>query len=792
MPDNWDKSKDPESKKQTFEKEFATVEKVLSVIKPMEDIERLRASDRAKIDGLFNGKRPYTEEECDKHGITINVNWGEGKRIMRDATNQLNQALLHPGLLFNCSLEAGPEDKRDEWGQKFTANIHKPLQRGLSGLRHYYMIRNRNASIAMHGIGALLWANDFRWMAKFIGLEDLLIPTETYCDLTNCRYLCANQYLVPGELMEVMQGDNVKPGWNKKMIGGILDSMKNLYSEGVPPTWRDQPEAMTNIWKENKGYYYTDAVPRIRTRWFFYQQLNDPKKWYRKMILREAYGDVKPSTGFLFEEKDSFAEDIHEILSVQFGDNNYVAPLKYHAVRGLGVDLYAPIETLNRLRCEFVQSVFEHLKMYFRIQDPQDRDRLKQIVLSQYGVLPEGLNIVPRDDRHQIDPRLVEEAMGQLGEIMQTNASSYLPNQDDGKEKTMTAREANIRANQANTMVSAMIVALYMQEGFYYEEIVRRFCKKSSNDPDVKEFQKACKADGIPEEYITDPEVWRVTPERVLGGGDRSQAQQEAWLLWQNRTAFEPSVQPQIGRLVWSTVLNDPNKANLLVPMAKPESTNGTIMAESVFGTLMTGNQIPLRQGVDYIGYVQTLLRMTGSVVQRIMQQGGVATGMDEIIGLATACQNIQLHIAAIAADAQQKQTVKQLADGLAQLLNLIKAIAQRTLQQRAAAQKAGQGGQGQMEAAKTQGLILNAQTKARINEASAALKRHQKQVDFALDQQRRNIELAAEIGRENARHHMALAHENANQVMQMLGDLRQMMNTADQTGDEQSLETAA
>jgi|SRR5579872_3029114 len=771
--DNWDKGKKADDDKpDDFTNEFSSVEKVLGVIKPMEDVERLRASDRAKIDGLFNGKRPYTDEECEKHGIVINVNWGEGKRIMRDAMNQLNQALLHPGILFNCTLEDGQLDKRDEWSQKFTANIQKPLQRGESGRKHYYVIKNRNATIAMHGIGALLWANDFRWMPRFVGLEDLLIPTETYCDLGNCRYFAVNQYLTPGELIDIMDGDKTKPGWNKKMIEKILVAMKGIYSEGVPPTWRDQPEAMTNIWKENRGYYYTDAVPKIRARWFFYQQVDEPKKWFRKMILREAYGDVKPSSGFIFDETEPFAENISEILNLQFGDNNYVAPLKYHSVRGLGVDLYAPIETLNRLRCEFVQSVFEHLKMYFRIQDPSDRDRLKQIVLSQYGVLPEGLQIVPRADRQEIDSNLVQEAIGQMGQIMQTNASSYVASPDDGSEKTMTAKEATIKLNQANVMVSAMIVALYLQEGFYYQEIVRRFCKKGSSDPEVKAFQKACRMDGIPEEFILDHTKWRTSPERVLGGGDKTEAQQQALVLWQNRTAFEPSVQPTIGRLVWGTLLNDFDKANMLVPMAKPQSTSGTISAENVFGTLMTGNQTAVRQGIDYEGYVMTLLRMMAAVTQRIMQQGGVTT-MEELVGLSTVGQNIQQHIGVISADQSQKQLVKRMSDGLGQIINLVKGIAQRTMQQKQAQQQQAQGDP--KAAAQAQGAILMAKTKAAIAQSSAALKLKQKQVDFALEQQRQNLQLAAELQREDARHHMELAHENARQVLEGLAQIQQM-----------------
>src|SRR6267154_1545831 len=473
--------------------EFGSVEKVINVIKPMEDIERLRANDRAKIDTLFNGKRPYTKEEEEKNQIPVNVNWGMGKKVMRDANNQVNSALLHPGTLFQCTLEHGQVDKRDEWSQSFTKNIHIPLQRGKSGKKHASLMKNRNASLCMHGIGALMWYNPFRWMARFVGLEDLLIPTETYSDFSNLRYFAVNLYLTTGELMDMTYGDTVKPGWNKKMVDGILKAMKEVHSEGIPPTWRDQPEAMQNVLKENRGYYYSDAIPKIRCRWFFYQKIDEPKKWYRVMILREAYGEVKPSMDFLFDGQDEpFADDIDQILSVQYGDNNFVAPLKFHAVRGLGVDLYAPIEELNRLFCEFIWAVHIDFRILFRIKDPADRDRLKQIVLSQFGTIPEGMEMLKREERYQIDPSLFDQAVGVMRDNLQESSSSFVKDTNDGTEKEMTAKEATIRLNQANSMVSSMLQSLYFQEGFYYEEIVRRFCRNDKDDPEVAAFRKRC------------------------------------------------------------------------------------------------------------------------------------------------------------------------------------------------------------------------------------------------------------------------------------------------------------
>lgn len=667
-------------------KEFKSAKDIENVLRPCRDIERLRAQDRALIASLFNGLRPYNQEEVEKFQIQINVNWQEGKRIMRDANAQINSALLHTGTLFNCSLESGPMDKRDEWGQIFTTEIQKPLQRGKSGRKHYFLLKSRNASVCMHGIGALLWTNGFRWMPRFVPLEDLLIPTDTYCDFTNLRYFGVNMYLTPGELTTMAMGDKALPGWNKPMVAQILDSMKNLYNEGIPSTWRDQPEEMEQIFTGNKGYYYSDAVPKIRVTWFFYQEVDKPNKWYRCVILREAYGDAKPADKMLFDGTDKpFADDIMEILAVQYGDNNLVAPLKYHSVRGLGLDLYAPVETMNRLRCQFVQSVFEHLLMYFRIQDPSDRDRLKQVVLNQFGILPEGLNIVPREQRHQIDPQLVAEAQGQIRQIMQESSASYLQNINDGTEKEMTAKEATIKLNQATVMVSAMLQSLYLQEGFYYEEIVRRFCNKSSDDAEVKAFREKCISRGIPEQYVNDNKVWRVMPEKVLGGGDKSQAQQEASWLWGIKNELDPSVQPMVKRKVISTMLNDPDKGKEFVPITPPTSTAGTIAAENCFGTLMTGNPVAPRTGIDQQGYLTRMIQMMSAVVEQIKGGDNMGT-MPQIVGLAAVAQNIQQTIQAMSNDPNMNQMVKQAKDVLGKLVNELKGFSQRLQQKHQAA----------------------------------------------------------------------------------------------------------
>src|SRR5208282_4736138 len=128
------------------------------------------------------------------------------------------------------------------------------------------------------------------WRPRFVGMEDLLIPTETKCDFSNLRYFAVNLYLTIGELIEMSKGDKAKKGWNQEMVDQILDGQTDLYNESTPSTWRDQPEAMKQIFYENSGYYYSDAIPKVRLVEFFYQEMDKPNKWYRVVYARENVG----------------------------------------------------------------------------------------------------------------------------------------------------------------------------------------------------------------------------------------------------------------------------------------------------------------------------------------------------------------------------------------------------------------------------------------------------------------------------------------------------------------------
>lgn len=758
------------SKKPTNpESVFGTAAKVFDVCKAMQDIEDLRAADRGKINVLFNGGKPYTAEEEKKYQIQINVNWGLGPRIMQDANRQLNNALLHQGRIFNCTLEAGRVDKRDRYSAIVTDEIHKPLQRGKSGKRHASLIKQRNATIAMHGIGALLWTNGFRALPRFVALEDLLIPTDTYCDFTNLRYFAWNMYLTPGEFVDMTHGELRDKGWNMKMVNEMLDAISIQTQDSMPSTWRDQPEAMLELFKQNKGAYYNDAVPKLRLRAFYFQDVKSGK-WYRKIVLREVVGNVQIDQ-FVYDSDEVFATDLDQILNVQYGDSSLVAPFKYHSVRGLGVPLFAPVETLNRLQCEFVQHVFEQLKMYFRASTPADRDKLKSVVLAAYGFIPDGLSIVPKDQRHQIDANLAQSAIGQMRQFAQENSSSYVQDVDKSTGGPITAREATIRINQANQMVGGMLQSVYLQENFYYEEVFRRFCDEHSNDPAVKKFREAVIRRGVPKELLK-PENWNITVERVLGSGDASIAQLQAQWLMEQRPKFNPEAQTTILRLSTQTMLNDPSKAEMLVPQEPVTATSGTYAAENVFATLMQGIECKPRKGIDEIGYVEALLEMMEAVIVKIQGTDNVGT-IDDIIGLQNVAKNIGQHLMTMQANDEEKQRVKQYGDALGNMMNEVKGFAQRYMEQK---QKEAEEAQSDPEGeAKAQSTIMLAQAKIKLDQQKAASDARIKQLMFQMEEARKSAEAIADLEREQVKFKQEMFNETMRNAAELMAQEKSM-----------------
>lgn len=711
----------------------------------MRDAEVIRATNRVLLNDLYNGLPPFTESECEEGGHTVNVNWLEGTNLMWNARRQYENAFTKPANYFSVNVDIGKNPiKRRTWGKIITKHINRVMKRRSA---YFQLVRSKFAGVVLHGTGAQLWPDKDRWFPDFVAVEDLLIPTDTECSLENLVYFAIRREYTVGELYRMTHGDQVDPGWNIEVVDKVLKDQKNYDTRTNYYTWSDSPEKLAELFKQNLAYFESDAAPSV-TMWDFYHLEDDDERkgWYRKMLL-DVNGPDTTTSEFVYDSGDRvFAGDLSRLLHVQFGDGNNKPPFLYHSVRSLGFLLYSVCQMMNRLRSKFTEHVFEQLMMLFRIVDPVDRDRLKKILLYNKGIIPEGMQVVPQNERHQINANIAEMAFSQYKQLMSESSSSYVPDADTGTSREQTATEVMAKVNSMNSLISSMLTMAYVQETFAYQEICRRFMRENSSDEECKKTRGRIIAEGVPEEAL-DVERWEIEPEQVMGGGNKILGIAQAKELMSILPQLPPESQEEVKHMFVEELTDNPKLAEKLVPTDQaPQMTDGMHDAENGFGTLMQGLPVSQKRGVNPIETVQVWLRMLGMKIQMINQSGGVGTQQD-VMGLSNVARNIAQRIQLIAQDKKEKEQAKGFSDALGQLMNQVKAMAQRQ------AQAAQTNGQPDPETiAKIQSDQASDNQKRQSKEMANRQKLAHKQQAFAAEQKRKDREMQADIQREHAR----------------------------------------
>jgi len=385
-----------------------------------------RSRNRARINELFNGSPPYTDEEVSNNNININVNDLSGTRLAHDARSQFYSAFLKPGNYFTLTTDTGPKHKRRDYNSIVTKEMNRLMKRSIP---YFECFRSKFATDVLHGIAPAIFRDGDRWCPEPVGVDDVMVPANTILTMYNLPFFAVYRPFTAMELIKMTRGPVVDKAWNKPLVDACLEWIDSqtltLSGDRWPEVW--SPEKLVERQKSDGGIYASDQVPVINT-WDFYFW-NDDKKvagWNRRMVI-DAWsspsmtgGNVQSSrlTGkpfnddyknqFLYNPGDKvWASQREEIINWQFADLSSVAPFRYHSVRSLGFLLYSVCHLQNRLRCKFNESIFEQLMVYFRVNSMDDMQRALKVDLINRGFIDSTIEFIKPGDRYQVNTNLV-------------------------------------------------------------------------------------------------------------------------------------------------------------------------------------------------------------------------------------------------------------------------------------------------------------------------------------------------------------------------------------------------
>lgn len=711
-------------------------DKVATQISKMRAAEKPRADQRKLLNDFFNGEAPWTKKEAQDNHVLINFNDKQGTNLLHQARNQYENAFAKRDTFFKVFLPDCKEDRAEEYGETITRQINKIIK---ASKEYYYTMDECWGGICLHGIGMRTWHDDQHWKPSFTGIQDVLIPTETHLGMDNLQCFAVRRRMRYGELLKktVKMGKNVNPGWNMKAVRALLDEFKDMNENPNNYNWTDNPEQMGEIWKQSSGGYdVSDVAPTIDF-WDFYHLEEGgtdlASGWYMKMMLDKdcvsaVSSSIESDRKFIFESKTPVAPDLSQIIHFQFGDGNNVPPFMYHSVRSLAYLTYDLVWTMNRINCQFTQHLFEQLMTMVRVQDPADRGRLSKVVLTPpFCIIPEGLNLVAGNERYKADYNLIESGLSNYRQRIGDLTSAYTQQLDKGpSSEARTKFEVQSILAQTSALMASMLGRAYRQEHWACVEIARRFTIPNSHDFDVKHFQNACIADGVPSKYL-DSKLWQIEVEQVLGNGNRAMELAEATELFTNLGAFDPAAQQEIKHDWALAVTGNSKKAARLAPVnQKPKVTASGVDAQNKWGSLWVGAQLEPVDGMNHTEQVATLLGLMAGEIQRITQ--GKQPTESDLQGFGNVATFIAKHLKIMGGDEKMLPLVKKFSADLTQLMQIVQKIAAE-LQQ---AQPPGAGGDPET-AAKVGAITATAQAKIQSSQAAAQAKREASQASTQL-----------------------------------------------------------
>jgi len=254
-------------------------------------------------------------------------------------------------------------------------------------------------------------------------------------------------------------------------------------------------------------------------------------------------------------------------------------------------------------------------------------------------------------------------------------------------------------------------------------------------------------------------ERWIVQSEQIIGGGNKTVQMATVGFLNQIRKNLPPYGQRIVDHISVEAATEQPALAQEIAPLGEDTPiSSSTANAQDSTMRLLHGLPYRLPKDAIFEDFVVVWLHDGNLEVQRIFKRGAVPTP-DELNGLL----NLGKHIGEILqlmgkqvkdekGDKDSKAKLRKYEDIFKQLMNHVKALAQRMQQQMQAQAKQGAKGNGAQGDGKREAAIVLAQTKAQIEASRSRQKMQQRDQQFQGEERRKDQQTAAEIQRQGVR----------------------------------------
>lgn len=729
---------------------------------------------RARLKGLVDGNPPYNRQTLldAGRGDECNVNWriakyflGLGKGMLYDVFSEAESYTTIELDPYELKRSDGPEgtydpnvsvDQADDWSRIITEEFQR-LQ--TEDPNFDYCNQLAQGQSVFYGCGPMHFADELDWRPVSHQSNALVVQEIAKSNTNYWEWAGVVQEYSPDQLYaRIANTDAARSrGWDVKATRVAIMNAHPLTRTGVAyQTWSWHQAAL-----KNGSFFYADQCKRIRCVHFYFREF--PEAGEDEGKITEAMIELDPTAGdgyglkYLFWGPKKFSA-WREIIHPMYWDHDLNG---YHySVNGLGLEMYAALEYLNRLYCRQADDAFAP-KLFFKPTTASERERMSIAQVGRYAILPSALEMI----QQHMQPLLTDgiamsrEIQGLVSSNLSQYRSSALSKQQGNP---VTARQIDYEASEQAKMGKTQLARIYEQYDWLYAEKYRRATNSKLTSSvrggkQALQFAEWCRRRGVPKWALTKTRSVKAT--RVVGQGSQFMRQQALEFLLGLMSTL-----PETGRfnLIRDVIASRAGQAHVDRYAPAPQRLSSDEAAQQAEAMLQVSSMkvgvppVPVPTQNPMI-FASVFLQAAEGAMQAL-SQGGDPHETASFLSLAVPA--IAGHLQRMAMDKTRAQQIKPLEERWKKLAkaqaDLTAALEKQAQEQQAAQQQAqsmqmGQDPETQVGMAKVAShermgmakVSVNARLKNAKQEADTILKAYRQQSDLALSAARTQADAA-------------------------------------------------
>lgn len=487
-----------------------------------------RALKRAKVRGLIDGNPPYSAARRRAAGMAdkCNINFRVSESYVNSATGAFYDLTTEAPDVAKITVGMGQPEQRATWERIINEHFNW-LVRNEPCLD--YDMQMSQAEMTIFGSGPLMFQDEFDWRPVHVLNGQLKVPERAKSEASRWE-LCSVEIEYNSDQVYRYISDPKTAearGWNVEATRqAIMRAYPEFPKGGMYKDWEWHQQQL-----KNGSIYYAMTSAVIRMVHIFFREFakeGEPEgKISHVCILADR--DMQPVSEFLFQkidQYDSWAQCVHPMYYDR-GSGGF-----HHGVTGMGIKLFSAMELQNRMLCNLADKAMAPKQVF----TPTTANQAEEFALTEvgdYSVLSPGFALNQQPIQSNMEDGMVFNR--EITGLIASNLSQYRQNLQREEGNPITATEAQQRASEQARLNKTQMARYYQQLDLLYSEMYRRvtqkgYLKSMQGGERALEFINRCKADGVPEEVIRNPEL--VKASRVIGQGSEFMRQQALGTLF--------------------------------------------------------------------------------------------------------------------------------------------------------------------------------------------------------------------------------------------------------------------